>query len=284
MLADFDHLRQKKTASMALTRFLAFLILGSHAVIAIAQNYDSSSSPEMSPSRKFMSYPFNSDFFLTYGKAQDQGNGEWAEAYAKARKLVAHMTLEEMNNVTIGYSSLPNGCSGNSGSVPRLGYPGMCLHDAENGVRYTDGVTSFPSALHVGASWNAQLASDRGRLLGAEFKAKGVNVALGPVVQPLGRVALGGRNFEGFGADPYLNGILGGQTVQSMQKSVITSIKHFVGYEQDTFDSPNLQNDTPGISFKIDDKTMHELYLWPFHDLIHAGAACVMCKFPTINF
>jgi len=30
-----------------------------------------------------------------------------------------------------------------------------------------------------------------------EFKFKGVNIALGPVVGPLGRIASGGRNWEG---------------------------------------------------------------------------------------
>lgn len=33
--------------------------------------------------------------------------------------------------------------------------------------------------------------------MGGEFKAKGVNVALGPVIGPLGRLAKGGRNWEG---------------------------------------------------------------------------------------
>jgi beta-glucosidase len=33
--------------------------------------------------------------------------------------------------------------------------------------------------------------------MAGEFKAKGVQVALGPVVGPLGRVAVGGRNWEG---------------------------------------------------------------------------------------
>lgn len=30
-----------------------------------------------------------------------------------------------------------------------------------------------------------------------EFKAKGAQIALGPVVGPLGRIANGGRNWEG---------------------------------------------------------------------------------------
>lgn len=33
--------------------------------------------------------------------------------------------------------------------------------------------------------------------MGGEFKAKGVNVLLGPVVGPLGRVVLDGRMWEG---------------------------------------------------------------------------------------
>lgn len=33
--------------------------------------------------------------------------------------------------------------------------------------------------------------------MGGEFKTKGVNVMLGPVVGPLGRVVEGGRNWEG---------------------------------------------------------------------------------------
>jgi beta-glucosidase len=33
--------------------------------------------------------------------------------------------------------------------------------------------------------------------MGREFRTKGVNVLLGPVVAPLGRMAEGGRNWEG---------------------------------------------------------------------------------------
>ena len=50
--------------------------------------------------------------------------------------------------------------------------------------------------------------------MGAEFKNKGVSVALGPVVGPLGKLAKGGRNWEGFSNDPYLSGKLTYDTVQ----------------------------------------------------------------------
>jgi beta-glucosidase len=162
--------------------------------------------------------------------------------------MVSKMTLREMNNVTIGYVNGDNGCVGKSGSVPRLGFPGFCLHDAGNGVRATDGVNAYASGVSIGASWNATLAYQRGQCMGREFQKKGVQVALGPVVGPIGRIATGGmenhfirivaahtdnamilgRNWEGFTADPYIDGILGAQSIRGLQESVIASVKHFV--------------------------------------------------------
>jgi hypothetical protein len=46
-------------------------------------------------------------------------------------------------------------------------------------------------------SWNKALARQRANAMAVEFRTKGVNVALGPVVGPLGRVAEAGRNWEG---------------------------------------------------------------------------------------
>lgn len=55
--------------------------------------------------------------------------------------------------------------------------------------------------------------------MGAEFRRKGVNLLLGPVVGPLGRVVEGGRNWEGFSTDPYLTGALAYETVIGVQSS-----------------------------------------------------------------
>jgi beta-glucosidase len=207
--------------------------------------------------------------------------------------MVDKMTLEEMNNLTIGIntSTANTGCVGLSGSAPRVGFPGFCLHDAGNGVRDTDGVNAYASALHVGASWNTSLAFERAVYMGAEFKKKGVNVALGPVVGayqrlhlmevaltylhigPIGRIATGGRNWEGFGSDAYLNGILGAQSVRGLQQSVIACIKHWVANEQETNRNP-IESDDGTIlssSSNLDDRTMHELYMWPFQDALYAG-------------
>lgn len=222
---------------------------------------------------------------IVYPSPQGYGAGNWSDAYDKARAMVAKMSLEEMNSVTYGIPDSKTGCVGVSGGVHRLGFPGLCLHDAGNGVRNTDGVNAYASGLHVGASWNATLAYERAQYMGVEFKNKGVNVALGPVVGPIGRISEGGRNWEGFGADPYLDGILGAQSVIGLQESVISSVKHFVAYEQETNRNPASTNGktVQSISANVDDQTMHELYLWPFQDLIHAGAGCVMCSYNRIN-
>jgi beta-glucosidase len=129
------------------------------------------------------------------------------------------------NNLT--YGIIPaNGCSGIIPPIERLGFAGMCLQDAGNGVRNTDFVSSFPSGLHVGASWNRTLAYDRANHMGAEFKKKGVHIALGPVVGPLGRLATGGRDWEGASNDPYLAGVIAGETVKGIQDAgVMTSLK-----------------------------------------------------------
>ena len=49
----------------------------------------------------------------------------------------------------------------------------------------------------VADSWNADLAAQRAKAMALEFRTKGVNIALGPVVGPLGRVVESGRNWEG---------------------------------------------------------------------------------------
>ncbi|RMZ86740.1 hypothetical protein DV736_g6036, partial [Chaetothyriales sp. CBS 134916] len=213
--------------------------------------------------------------------------GSWAEAYSKAKTTLAQLSLEEKVNLTGGVTA-PNGCSGNIPSIDRVGFQGLCLTDAGNGVRATDFVNGWPSGIHVGASWNKDLAHKRGIYLGGEFRAKGANVALGPVVGPLGRVSLAGRNWEGFSNDPYLCGALASETVTGIQsQGVIASTKHFIGNEQETNRNP-MSNSATGhitesVSSNIDDRTTHELYLWPFQDAVLAGTGSVMCSYNRVN-
>ena len=65
-------------------------------------------------------------------------------------------------------------------------------------MKQADYVTAFPAGINVAATWDRDLARARGEAMGAENKAKGVDVQLGPVCGPLGRHPEGGRNWVCF--------------------------------------------------------------------------------------
>ena len=92
----------------------------------------------------------------------------------------------------------------------------------------------------------------------------------------MGRTVASGRNWEGFGPDPYLTGIAMAQTIQGMQDSGVQACaKHYIGNEQ--------ENQREQMTSNIDDRTLHELYLWPFADAVHAGVSSIMCSYNRVN-
>lgn len=131
-----------------------------------------------------------------------------------------------------------------------------------------DRVSAFPAGVNVGATWDRQLAYLRGKAMGEEHRDKGIDVQLGPAAGPIGRSPDGGRNWEGFSPDPVNTGILMAETIQGIQDAgVIACAKHYIGNEQENFrQAPEAvgygYNITEASSSNIDDKTMHELYLW----------------------
>lgn len=58
-------------------------------------------------------------------------------------------------------------------------------------------MSAFPAQMMVGASFDRGLMKRFGEAMGMEYYQKGINVALLPVAGPLGRIARGGRNWEG---------------------------------------------------------------------------------------
>ncbi|KAI1097380.1 glycoside hydrolase family 3 protein [Jackrogersella minutella] len=216
-----------------------------------------------------------------YPSPNGTGSGDWVDAYKKARALVAQLTLEEKVNLTGGIQA-DSSCSGIIPPIERLGFTGLCLSDAGNGVRTTDFASSWAAGISVGASWNRDLANKRAVGMANEFRNKGVHVALGPVVGPLGRITVSGRNWEGFSNDPYLCGALASDTVKGVQSvGVATSTKHFIGNEQETNRNPD--GNVSAVSSNIDDKTLHEMYLWPFQDAVKAGTVNIMCSYNRVN-
>lgn len=57
--------------------------------------------------------------------------------------------------------------------------------------------------------------------------------------------------------------------------------KHYIGNEQETQRNPS--QDQEAVSSNIDDRTLHELYLWPFAEGVKSGMASIMCSYNRIN-
>ena len=99
------------------------------------------------------------------------------------------------------------------------------------------------------------------------------------------RNALHGRNWEGFGADPFLSGENAFYFVQGFQEQgVVATAKHYIYNEQETNRSyqPKIGR-SQGYSTNLDDKTMHEIYLWPISASVAAGVGSVMCSYNRVN-
>lgn len=136
------------------------------------------------------------------------------------------------------------------------------------GIRFSDLNSAFPAGTNVAATWDKTLAYLRGKAMGEEFNDKGVDILLGPAAGPLGKYPDGGRIWEGFSPDPVLTGVLFAETIKGIQDAgVIATAKHYILNEQEHFRQVGEAqgygyNITETISSNVDDKTMHELYLW----------------------
>lgn len=208
----------------------------------------------------------------------------WQASFEKARKLVERMSITEKVNLTTGTGWGSGPCVGNTGGNSLV--PPFCLQDGPNGVRFTDFVTSFPSALATGSSFNRGLAFLRGKAMAQQHKAKGVDILLGPSIGPIGLKAQGGRNWESFGSDPYLQGISARFTIEAIQKEgILACARLFVGNEQEMFRQVNEWDNgiKESISSNIGDRAMHEVYMWPFADAINAGVGSIMCSYNRVN-
>ncbi|KAI9146730.1 putative beta-glucosidase G [Paramyrothecium foliicola] len=212
----------------------------------------------------------------------------WQDAHRNAHDFVAkHSTAEKIGLTTGGYSQPILPCVGSIGPVERLDFEGICFSDGPAGFTRADGVSVFASGITVAASWDKRLMYARAVAIGEEFRAKGSHVHLGPSSGPMGRHALGGRKWESFGPDPYLAGVAMNASVSGVQSvGVQACSKHYIGNEQETQRTSSIDSDGTvinALSSNIDDRTLHELYLWPFADAVKAGTASIMCAYNRVN-
>ncbi len=136
--------------------------------------------------------------------------------------------------------------------------------------------TLFPCAAAIASTWNTDLIKQVGQTIGKECRYHQVDVLLGPGIN-LKRSPLGGRNFEYYSEDPYLTSAIGRAFVQGVQSEQVGAcIKHFALNEQETM--------RRFVDVHIDERTLHELYLYPFYKIIkQANPWMVMSSYNQIN-
>ena len=199
--------------------------------------------------------------------------------------LLSRMTLEEKATMLSGSGWME------SAPIPRLGIPSIKMADGPMGVRSWAGssaitnassnpvrveTTSFPSGVAMASTWDTALVQREGQAIAQEVKALGRDMILGPTVN-INRVPLWGRNFEGYGEDPYLSGQLGVAYIRGVQgEGVIPSVKHF--------DANNEEFERHRLDEKIDERTLHEIYLPAFKAAVQqADVWTVMSAYEKVN-
>ncbi|KAL4948757.1 glycoside hydrolase superfamily [Aspergillus filifer] len=210
---------------------------------------------------------------LTQSYAQiQQPLHDWQKAYEAAEQLVLPWTIEQKANISVRGGVAP-------GFVP------FEPSDGPTGVSGGVGVSGWVGGQTLSSSWNRSLVEDHYSRMAIEFRKKGYSMLLGPSTGPLGRSPLGSRLWEGLGNDPYLNGKLFGIGVKAIQEQDIISCgKHYIANEQETNRTASGSDDPADrTSSNLDDRTLHELYLWPWIDGVANGIGSVMCVMNRVN-
>jgi beta-glucosidase len=138
-----------------------------------------------------------------------------------------------------------------------------------------DPATALPVALGLAAGFDPNLAHLYGDLMGREARMLGLHELESPGID-MARMGQGGRNFEYFGEDPVLAGVMATSEVRAVQANgVIGMTKHYVLNDQE-------QNRNT-VSVIVDDRTLHQLYLLPFEMAVKDGeVGSVMCSYNKI--
>lgn len=205
------------------------------------------------------------------------------KAEKEIEKLIKKMTLDEKISMIHGAGIF------RSGSVDRLGIPGIVTSDGPMGVRSEfmnhmfipagnndDTVSYLPSNSALASTWNPARAYEMGKVLGAEARGRGKDVILAPGIN-IKRSPLCGRNFEYMSEDPKLTSTLVVPFVKGVQDNdVAACVKHFAANVQET--------DRLMVDEEIDERTLYELYYPAFKAAVQEGKAySVMGAYNKIN-
>ncbi len=187
---------------------------------------------------------------------------------ARVEGLLSRMTLEEKLSMLAGtgFDTAP---------VPRLGIPALRMTDGPAGIR-TGPATSFPAGVALAASFDPALVERVGAAIAREAKAQGKNVLLAPCVN-IQRAPHAGRNFESFGEDPFLAARIAVGYIEGVQsENVMAAVKHYAANNQ--------ERERHTIDVRVDERTLHELYLPAFKASVQEGGAwSVMAAYNRVN-
>lgn len=159
---------------------------------------------------------------------------------------------------------------------------GFRFNGAVQGTIPMGGATNFPPLMAVGATGDADLAYQMGRITAIEARALGVHVPFAPVLDVNNNPANPIINTRSFGEDPDLVARLGAAFVRGVQDNGgIATGKHFPGHGDTGTDShlalPTIDHDRA---------RMDSVELKPFQAAIDAGMGAIMTAHittPSLN-
>ena len=181
----------------------------------------------------------------------------------KIDSIVSQMTLEEKAGMLHGNSMFA------TKAVERLGIPELTMADGPLGIREeisrnswavagwdNDFATYYPAGGGLAATWNTELFYLFGTSVGEEAIARDKDVLLSPAINII-RTPLGGRTYEYFTEDPFLNKKITVPFIVGVQENdVAVCVKHFAANNQET--------NRDFVDVQIDERTLREIYLPAF--------------------
>lgn len=173
----------------------------------------------------------------------------------KWQTLLDSLSVRDMTSMLLNgaYQTAAIGSIAKPATVEPDGPAGFSsfINSSINGVAY-------PSEVLIAQTWDVDLGTAMGVMLGNEALQKGLNGWYAPAVN-LHRSPFGGRNFEYYSEDPVLSGAMAVAVANGVgTKGVYTMVKHFALNEQET----NRVNN--GIATWATEQTIREVYLKPF--------------------
>ncbi len=204
-----------------------------------------------------------SSFIATAKAAEPAGHAPTSSrTERRIAGILERMTLEE--KVRMCFGGVQAGVV-QVGGVPRLGIPPMMGTDGPRGVAGASSATAFPAGVGLAASWDPALLRKVGVVIGQEARASGHTMIFAPAIN-IERDPLGGRFFEYYTEDPYLNARLAPAMVEGIQSEKVASVvKHFC--------CNNREWNRDWYMSNVDERTLREIYLPGFKAAVQQGGA-----------